>query len=328
MGQCSSVCPNQCSPEWLCAQSVRQGPLLGNLNLYGESHCPTWLPTDFYPTCLSPTCLSSVPPTYLPPALSRIVSQPPDFGLGQLGDLGAPGSISFKIVPLSKIGGESVEPWTCWESTGLGVRHGECLPLKPLKMWFPKLPLLISIFYLSDIAEAKTLPPSKISWLPDNFCVLIVRPRWRLFTMLLTILVWGKASLPMHNRISCQGIIRRQRYWMLATLYFHAGRPIRPMSDWNRFKDWGSKQGPRTLGISDIITFVILVINFIIDIFNHVSLVSPAIIIIQIPHCQIRCDNSCPLQSYTPNDVIVSKFEQLAQKFPQTAKLVEVGQKT
>ena len=50
------------------------------------------------------------------------------------------------------------------------------------------------------------------------------------------------------------------------------------------------------------------------------------IVKIQIPHRQIRCDNSCPLQSYTPNDVIVSKFEQLAQKFPQTAKLVEVSQ--
>ena len=50
------------------------------------------------------------------------------------------------------------------------------------------------------------------------------------------------------------------------------------------------------------------------------------IIKIQIPHRQIRCDNSCPLQSYTPNDVIVSKFERLAQKFPQTAKLVEVSQ--
>ena len=44
-------------------------------------------------------------------------------------------------------------------------------------------------------------------------------------------------------------------------------------------------------------------------------------------HRQIRCDNSCPLQKYTPNDVIVSKFEQLAQKFPQTAKLIEVRQK-
>ena len=43
---------------------------------------------------------------------------------------------------------------------------------------------------------------------------------------------------------------------------------------------------------------------------------------------QIRCDNTCPLQSYTPNDVIISKFEQLAKKFPQTAKMVEVGKKT
>ena len=42
---------------------------------------------------------------------------------------------------------------------------------------------------------------------------------------------------------------------------------------------------------------------------------------------QIRCDNTCPLQSYTPNDVIISKFEHLAKKFPQTAKMVEVGQK-
>ena len=40
---------------------------------------------------------------------------------------------------------------------------------------------------------------------------------------------------------------------------------------------------------------------------------------------QIRCDNTCPLQSYTPNDVIISKFEHLAKKFPQTAKMVEVG---
>jgi len=39
----------------------------------------------------------------------------------------------------------------------------------------------------------------------------------------------------------------------------------------------------------------------------------------------IRCDNTCPLQSYTPNDVIISKFEHLAKKFPQTAKMVEVG---
>ena len=42
---------------------------------------------------------------------------------------------------------------------------------------------------------------------------------------------------------------------------------------------------------------------------------------------QIRCDNTCPLQSYTPNDVIISKFEHLAKKFPQTAKIVEVGKK-
>ena len=42
---------------------------------------------------------------------------------------------------------------------------------------------------------------------------------------------------------------------------------------------------------------------------------------------QIRCDNTCPLQSYTPNDVIISKFEHLAKKFPQTAKMVEVSQK-
>ena len=41
-------------------------------------------------------------------------------------------------------------------------------------------------------------------------------------------------------------------------------------------------------------------------------------------HNQIRCDTSCPLQSYTSNDLIVSKFERLAQRFPQTAKLVEV----
>jgi len=42
----------------------------------------------------------------------------------------------------------------------------------------------------------------------------------------------------------------------------------------------------------------------------------------------IRCDNTCPLQSYTPNDVIISKFEHLAKKFPQTAKIVEVGKST
>ena len=58
------------------------------------------------------------------------------------------------------------------------------------------------------------------------------------------------------------------------------------------------------------VVFFKLVTTFIIDVINI--------------HNQIRCDTSCPLQSYTSNDLIVSKFERLAQRFPQTAKLVEV----
>ena len=58
------------------------------------------------------------------------------------------------------------------------------------------------------------------------------------------------------------------------------------------------------------IVFFKLVTAFIIDVIDI--------------HNQIRCDTSCPLQSYTSNELIVSKFERLAQRFPQTAKLVEV----
>jgi len=122
------------------------------------------------------------------------------------------------------------------------------------RMWFAKLPLLIiSILYLSDIPEAKTLPPSDCS--PCS----------------LPFLYEGR----LHFQCTTESPVKGDLFGRCPT-----------------------ETDPDTGEAS------------------------------RDPDHWIRCDNSCPLQSYTPNDVIVSKFERLARKFPQTAKLVEVGKST
>ena len=124
----------------------------------------------------------------------------------------------------------------------------------------------------------------------------------------------------MHNRISCEGKYGESLCSMSVTLAcratFLADAPLR------QIRTQGKLARIQNTGYPNI--SISLMSHHSCNQLHHRFLMYHWSLHHHYP--QIRCDNSCPLQSYTPNNVIISKFERLAQKFPQTAKLVEVGQ--